>query len=87
MSRTSPTRDKSCDVIEQTDEQGMQNEPKAIPLPFMNVPVNSKVNSHMLVTEDNLTENAPAQDSFTPLEQEGILAAQQQEDDRVVLKA
>ena len=55
----------------------MQNEPKSIPLPFMNVPANSKVASHMLVTEDNPSENAPAQESFTQNDQE---------DDRSVLK-
>ena len=70
-------RDGSCDVIEQIDEQGMQNEPKSIPLPFMNVPANSKVTSHMLLTEDNPSENAPAQESITQNEQE---------DDRTVLK-
>ena len=55
----------------------MQNEPKSIPLPFMNVPANTKVTTHMLVTEDNPSENAPAQESFTQ---------NNQEDDRTVLK-
>ena len=55
----------------------MQNEPKSIPLPFMNVPANSKVTSHMLMTEYNPSENAPAQESFTQNDKE---------DDRTVLK-
>ena len=48
----------------------MQNEPKSIPLPSMNVPANSKVTSHMLVTEDNHpSENEQIH------EQESILSA------------
>ena len=43
----------------------------------MNVPANTKVTTHMLVTEDNPSENAPAQESFTQ---------NNQEDDRTVLK-
>ena len=43
----------------------------------MNVPANTKVTSHMLVTEENPSENAPAQESFMQ---------NNQEDDRTVLK-